>query len=135
MPKALSLDLRQRAFALAGEGLPTLQIARQLRVSPAWVRRQKQRRREGKPIEPGVAPGRTPRLDASARATLIGWVDRQPDITLAQLQTRCREELGLLVSIGTVWNTLRIARLTFKKSRSTPANNSAPTSRPRGRSS
>ncbi len=132
---ALSIDLRKRALALYDEGHKTTQIARQLRVSPAWARRQKQRRREGKPLEPGVTSGRKPRLDAASRATLLAWVEARPDATLAELRVRCRDELDLTLSIGTLWNALRAERLTLKKSRSMPPSNSGPMSRQRGRSS
>lgn len=128
---ALSIDVRTRALAFYDAGLSTKQVAERLAVSPAWARRMKQRRREGKPLAPGTTTGRRPRLDADARATLSAWVDERPDATLEELRVRCRGELGLAVSSGTIWNALRAGRLTYKKSRSSPPSSAGPTSRPR----
>ena len=43
---AYSLDLRTRVLAACDAGKKTKQVAEQFSVSPAWVRRLKQRRRE-----------------------------------------------------------------------------------------
>jgi transposase len=48
---------------------------------------------------------------------LLSWVDARPDATLAELRQRIAIELGLTLSIATVWNTLRALRLSYKKSR------------------
>lgn len=110
---AYSTDLRDRVLALYDEGVPTKRVAAQLRVSPAWARRVKQRR--GEP--PRRVGGSRPKLDAAARGTLASWVDERPDATLAELRTRLAGDLGLAVSIGTVFNALRALRLSYKKSR------------------
>ena len=110
---AYSRDLRERVLALYDEGVKTKQVAERLRVSPAWARRVKQRR--GRP--PGKVGGSAPKLDAAARARLSSWVDEKPDATLEELRARVREELGVSVSVGCLWNTLRSMKLTFKKSR------------------
>jgi transposase len=110
---AYSQDLRERVLALYDEGVKTRRVAKQLRVSPAWARRVKQRR--GQP--PGKVGGSTPKLDGAARAKLLSWVDERPDATLEELRRRVLGELGVRVSVGCLWNTLRRMRLTFKKSR------------------
>lgn len=109
---AYSTDLRDRVLALYDEGVQTKQIARQLRVSPAWARRVKQRRDE----PPRKVGGSRPKLDAPARQQLLAWVGRRPDATLDELRARVKEELGVAVSVGCLWNTLRSLKLTFKKS-------------------
>ena len=58
-----------------------------------------------------------PRLDGAARARLSAWVGGKPDATLEELRARVLAELGVSVSVGCLWNTLRSMRLTFKKSR------------------
>ncbi len=110
---AYSSDLRERVLALYDEDVKTKQIARQLRVSPAWARRVKQRR--GEP--PRKIGGSSPKLDESSRTKLLSWVEQRPDATLEELRQRVRDELGIAVSIGCLWNTLRRLKLTFKKSR------------------
>jgi transposase len=103
--------LRQRVLALYDEGSKTKQIAERLKVSPAWCRRVKQRRHE----PPRVNRGRRPKLDAAARTTLAGWIDQQPDATLEQLRQRIQVELGIAISSGALWNTLKAMKFTFKK--------------------
>ncbi len=44
-------------------------------------------------------------------------MDERPDATLEELRGRVLLELGVSVSVGCLWNTLRAMRLTFKKSR------------------
>lgn len=110
---AYSTDLRERVLVLYDEGVPTKRVAAQLRVSPAWARRVKQRRDQ----PPRKVGGSRPKLDDAARTQLAAWVDQRPDATLEELRTRIADELGLTVSIGTVWNTLRGLRLSYKKSR------------------
>lgn len=110
---AYSADLRRRVLDLYDEGLKTRQIAERLRVSRPWARRVKQRR--GDP--PRTVGGSRPKLDTAARQTLATWVEDKPDATLEELRGRIRVELKLDVSVGCLWNTLRVMRLTFKKSR------------------
>jgi transposase len=110
---AYSNDLRQRVLALYDEGKKTRQISQQLRVSPAWARRVKQRRNQ----PPRKIGGSKPRLDPIARAALLCWIESKPDLTLEELRQRIKEDMGFIVSVGCLWNTLRAMKLTFKKSR------------------
>jgi transposase len=110
---AYSADLRERVLALYDEGHRTKAVSERLKVSPAWARRVKQRRHEPAKRVGGSAP----KLDESARSKLSAWVDERPDATLEELRSRVRSELGVSVSVGCLWNTLRAMRLTFKKSR------------------
>jgi transposase len=50
--QAYSMDLRQRVLADCDAGLATAQVATKYRVSPAWVRRLKQRRRQTGQVAP-----------------------------------------------------------------------------------
>jgi transposase len=115
--EAHSMDLRQRVLAAYDEGMQTCEVAKRLSVSRSWARRIKQWRSEGRPIAPKPVGGSKPKLDAAAREKLARFVDEQPDATLAELQRRIAEELNIDVSIGALWNTLRVLRLSLKKSR------------------
>ena len=133
MPTAYSDDLRARVLALYDDGMDTNPIAKLLRVSPAWARRVRQRRDDvGPPRPPG---GSRPRLNAAARAKLDQWVAERPDATLAELRDRAAAELGVTVSVGCLFATLRALRLTYKKSRSSPPGRPARTWRRPGRRS
>src|SRR5262249_57613256 len=97
--KPYSMDLRQRVLTDCDAGLPTAQVAAKYTVSPAWVRRLKQRRRETGEVAPRAGRhGPKPSWDAYTDA-LCDAVRQQPDATLAELRNR----LGLTVALSTLW--------------------------------
>jgi transposase len=117
--EAYSLDLRKRVLAACDAGKGTKEVARLFDVSPAWVRRLKQRRRELNTIEPlPKKNGPDPKLTPEHRVRLRQAVEQQPDLTLAEL----KEKLKLTASIPTICRALRALELSFKKSRSLPMN-------------
>jgi len=114
MAQAYSMDLRQRVIADCDAGLGTQAVAVKYSVSPAWVRRLKQHRRERGDIRPRTGGGsRGYKID---RQKLAGLVAEQPDATLVEL----RDRLGVDVTPWAVCKALRELGLTFKKRRSTP---------------
>jgi transposase len=122
--EAYSLDLRKRVLAACDAGRGTKEVARLFEVSPAWVRRLKQRRRELNTIEPlPKKNGPDPLLTAQHRARLRQAVERQPDITLLEL----KDKLKLSASVPTLCRALRSLGLSFKKSRSSPMSRTART--------
>jgi transposase len=48
---------------------------------------------------------RTSRL-AAHDTTLRAWIGQRPDLTLAELQRRCREELRVRLGITALWHRL-----------------------------
>jgi transposase len=109
--KAYSMDLRVRVLADCDGGLATPAVAQKYRVSPAWVRRLKQRRRETGETQPrrqrhGPVPLYQTHADALRQA-----VKDSPDATLAEL----RAALGLDVALSTLWRALDRLGLSFKK--------------------
>jgi transposase len=63
MPQPLSMDLRTRVLTHCDSGMKTKAVAEKFSVSPAWVRRLKQRRRETGEVAPGEGrPGPKPKL-------------------------------------------------------------------------
>jgi len=122
MPRAYSMDLRVRALEDCDAGLSAAQVAAKYRVSVAWVKLLKARRRQGD-IAPRKAGNPRPRaLDAHA-GDLRRAVAAKPDATLAEL----RADLGLKVSLSGLCRALRRLRLTLKKKRSGPPSRTAPT--------
>jgi len=115
--EAYSLDLRKRVLARCDAGHGTKQIAEEFDVSPAWVRRLKQRRREHNTIAPLVRklPDQH-KLKEDDRRELRQLVDQNPDATLVEL----RKMLGGKASVVTVWRALRDLRLSLKKRASVP---------------
>lgn len=127
--EAYSMDLRLRVIAACDAGQPTKAVAATFSVSPAWVRRLKQRRRErGGDLAPPRAGGgsRGRKIDRGRLAELVG---EQPDATLAELRGRP----GVSCTPWAVCKALRELGLTYKKSPSAPRSRTAPTSPRRGR--
>src|SRR5215470_1488943 len=97
--RAYSMDLRQRVLAECDKGMATTQVATKYTVSPAWVRRLKQRRCETGQVEPRKGrPGPRPVL-ASQHDRLRQAVAAQPDLTAREY----RDRLGLACCVNTVW--------------------------------
>ena len=117
------MDLRRRVLAACDSGQPTKAVATTFDVSPAWVRRLKQHRRErGGDIAPRKGGGsRGRKIDRDRLAELV---QAQPDATLVEL----RDRLGVDVTPWAVCKALRELKLTYKKSRSTPPSRTVPTS-------
>lgn len=105
------MELRVRVLAAIDAGEPTSKVARTFTVSPAWVRRLVQRRRDTDDIRPRVAADtRTPKLrDHLPRIREL--LAATPDRTLAEL----RDELAVAVALSTLWAAVRSLGLTFKK--------------------
>jgi len=113
MPIPYSQDLRDRVLAACDRAMKTKQIADLFGVSPSWVRRVKQRRREHgevapRPPEPAV---RHMKID---RVCLRELVEHHPDATLFELRTL----LGVRCAESAIWKALNKMGYTFKKRRS-----------------
>lgn len=119
--KAYSMDLRERVIGDCDTGMGTRAVAQKYKVSPAWVRRLKQHRRERGDIVPRTGGGsRGCKID---RARLAELAKQKPDATLVEL----RDQLGVPVTPWAVGKALRELKLTYKKSRSMPLSRIAPT--------
>ncbi len=113
MATPYSQDLRDRVLVAYDRGVPTSEIARTFRVSPAWARRLKQRRRETGETGPRAMGGATvTKIDMELLGRLV---KEQPDATLREL----RERLGNVCGEPAVCMALKRLGLSFKKRRST----------------
>jgi transposase len=127
--RAFSRDLRERVLADCDAGQRNEDVARKYHVSPAWIRRLKQRRREMGSIEPRVHRVPPPRLTAYADQ-IQNLVKQQPDATLQEL----REALGVQTSLPSLCRALQRLRLTVKKKSSAPRSRTGPTWPSKGKS-
>jgi transposase len=128
--EAYSLDLRKRVLAACDAGHGTRQVARLFKVSPAWVRRLKQRRRELGTID--VLPGRYGRpwkLNADHLRRLSTLVEEHPDATLREL----RERLQVDIALSSLCCALQRLKLSLKKKSCMRPSRTAPTSSSCGR--
>lgn len=110
---AYSMDLRERVVAAVDQNKGTREeIARWFGVSPSWIRRLLQRRRERGSI--AALPrggGRKPALDADGERRLQALVDRNPDATLEEL---C-ERIDSAISTSAMSRALQRLALPLKK--------------------
>ena len=103
----------------------TLAVAVKHDVSPAWVRRLKQRRRESGEIAPRPPIKKTPPKWHAYADRLHTFIREQPDITLREI----RERLGIEVSLQTLSVALRELKYTIKKKSCGPRNKTVKTLR------
>ena len=111
MARAYSQDLRDR---LIDAGTSARQAAERFGIGVAtaivWVRRahegERSARKQGQPKRSKLDPH---------REFLMALIEAEPDITIAEMQERLRNEAGIAASIGTIWTFLDRAGLTFKK--------------------
>lgn len=119
---AYSQDLRDRIIAARDRGLATVEVARLFQVSPSWVRRVMQRRREHGQTSPRPRGGVTVvKIDLQRLRQLV---QEKPDATARELHAR----LGIACSVSGVATALRRIGFTFKKRRSTRPSRTARTS-------
>lgn len=130
MPKAWSVDLRERVLAACDEGVrERSDIAAQFRVGEStlyeWLKRRK--------LTGSVAPiqqrhGPLPKVRGEAEAALRVLVEEENDCTLAEYaEALAGRSGGVRVSKSAMERTLRRLKLTHKKRHSGPRNGAEPT--------
>jgi|SRR6478752_2835659 len=122
MAKAFGDELRRRILQCCEEDQQTQEeIAQRFRVSIRYVGKLVAHKRQTKQAERiPHRPGRKPKLTPAIREQLGGWLKRQPDLTLAELQKKLEQEEQLHSSQVAIWRVLRKMGLRLKKSRSMP---------------
>ena len=98
MARAYSQDLRDRVI---DAGTSARQAAERFGIGVAtaivWVRRahegERSARKQGQPKRSKLDPH---------REFLMALIEAEPDITIAEMQERLRNEAGIAVSVGTV---------------------------------
>ena len=126
--KPYSMDLRVRVLADLDAGLPVKDVAAKFSVSPAWVRRLRQRRRESGETTPRTRRPSRQGLAQTHADQIRQAVGKQADATLAEL----RQQLGLTVALSTLWAALQALGLRLKKKSPAPPSRSGPTCRSSG---
>lgn len=126
MPAPLSIDLRERMLQAYDAKLGSQsQIAQMFHVSRKCLcDLLRLRRLTGSAAPRPHGGGRTAAYEGETLERLRELVHQQPDATLEEL----REITGVDCSLTAVFNALERLDLRFKKSRSTPASKTGPTS-------
>lgn len=125
--KPYSMDLRERVVAACEAATDTqAEVAQRFAVSLAWVKRLLQRKRNTGSIAPQPhGGGRKPVFAGERLERLKTAVQETPDATLQELL----EKTGVKASVMAVHRALERLGYHRKKSRCTPANKNARTSR------
>jgi transposase len=128
MSKALSVDLRDRVVAAIEEGMSCRQAATRFGVSAASAIRWRALKLRRGDVRPGPLGGdrRSGRIEAHAEL-ILGLLDQQRDITLAELKAALAER-GVEVGAATLWRFFDRRKITLKKSRRMRTSRAAPTS-------
>ena len=113
--KPLSEDLRLRIVGAREKGAGTGEVCQRFGVSRKSVERiWKQHCQSGHCRPKKIGGYRRSRL-AKYDRTLRRWIAQQADLTLVQLQQRCREELEVQIGLNALWHRLRRLGLSYKK--------------------
>jgi transposase len=114
MPRAYSLDLRERLLRARDAGMAPVAIEHLLGISTRTQRRWAQRAAEDA-LVPGTSPGRPPKIDPTQHAALHRQVVAHADATLAEHCARWEQTTGVRVSTATMSRTLAKLGLSRKK--------------------
>jgi|RhiMetdeSRZDD1v2_1073273.scaffolds.fasta_scaffold256026_2 transposase len=116
--KAYSPDLCAKIAQAGDEGAASRrQLARQFRVSAAFIQKMRRRRRlTGRPAAAAHTGGRRALLDAEALVLVAQLIHEQNDLTLAELCERVAAARGVHVSVPTMCRAVRRLRLPYNKS-------------------
>jgi transposase len=131
MGRSYGDDLRRKFLFAYDQGEGTLEeLAERFLVSVGWGKKiSAQRNRTGQAERVPHRPGRKPHAGPEAQQRVRDWIAARPDLTLAEIQAKLRSEAAIRLSLPQIWHLLRKLGLRLKKSRSTPASETAkPTS-------
>lgn len=121
--KAYSMDLRERVLADCDQGMGTYAVSLKHRVSTAWIRRLKQRRRQSGEVGPKKQRHGVLAASVVYEKQILEAVRQTPDATLAELLAK----LQLPLSKASLLRALLALGLTRKKRPSRPASKTGPT--------
>lgn len=116
MPRAYSLDLRERVVGLVAGGEPCRAVAELFEISVASVVKWSQRARTTGSAAAKPMGGKRPYLLESERDWLLARLAEKPDLTLHALLAELGER-GIVVSCDTLWRFLKRQGISFKKNR------------------
>jgi len=116
--KAYSPDLCAKIMRAYEDGAGSQrQLARQFRVSLAFIQKMRRRQRTtGEPAATRHTGGRQPLLDTDSLVLIARLIREQNDLTLSELCERVSHERGVRVSVPTMYRALRRLTVSHKKS-------------------
>lgn len=115
MPRAYSVDLRERSLRALTSGMPAVEVARLFDVSVSSLHRWRRRRAAGGGLTPGRSPGRPRAIPVAAEAALRAQVAASPDATLAEHCAQWQTAHDETVSVAAMSRALARLGLPLKK--------------------
>jgi transposase len=114
-------ELRTRVVAAVEQGELTIaEIATLFGVGMTFVKKRLRLQRAGEDLVPRHGGGPAPKLQGQDRALLRNEIAKQPEATLAELQTRLAEHGSRRVSVPTLCRALIQLQLPRKKKAARP---------------
>ena len=115
MPRAYSIDLRERTLRARDAGLTAAEVERTLGVGARTQQRWRRLAATPDGLVPGRSSGRPPKIPPQATAALRAQVRAHPDATLAEHCARWAAATGVRLSVAAMSRSLRRLGLTLKK--------------------
>jgi transposase len=108
MPKAISLDLRQRILHALSLGQSQREVATRFAVSEASVKRYKRLHKETGALATRPRPGNRAarKLTDELRQIIIAWLDARPDLILSELAQRLLEQYDVSITPSQISRTI-----------------------------
>lgn len=121
MPKALSVDLRSRVVSAIANGLSCRQAAIRFGLSPSTAIRWQALVRTQGDVKPKPQGGnqRSHIVDIHSEV-ILGLVAEKDDMTLDEI-SQALAQRSITISRVAIWRFFKRRKMTFKKSRRTPA--------------
>jgi len=114
MPRAYSVDLRERSLRALASGMPVTEVVPLFDVSESSLYRWRRRRTTGT-LTPGRSSGRPRLILAAQQELLTAQVAAQPDATLAEHCAGWATAHGVAMSPTTMGRSLQRVGLPLKK--------------------
>jgi transposase len=121
MATPYSDDLRRKLLEAYERNEGSLaELADRFSVSLGWAKKVSAHKTRTGKMERDLGKPRGPvsKVTAEIQRELQGWISKQADLTLAEMQLRLYEQRKLEVSVSRLWTVLQRLGMRLKKSRS-----------------
>lgn len=113
--RAYSQDLRDRVINALEQGDRPCDIARRFVVSFVYVYNVRRRLQESGERTSRRICGHRLSCIAPLQATILGWIEAEPDLTLAQMCARLAQQFDIQLRVPSLWYHLDKWGMSFKK--------------------
>ena len=107
-------DLRKRIIKALEAGHSAEVVSKRYELHKRTVERYRSRYRETGSFSSKKNPGRVSVLDEH-KDTLMGWIKKNPSLTLEELKELCANDLGINLTLQAIWYRLKKYGLSYKK--------------------